>query len=71
MGRTVNFTAQPLILTTMRTTVLLSALGLSLAATAHTTFIAEAFDVYAGSTGMVANDPSNWALWPGGCDQAI
>jgi len=71
MGRTVNFTAQPLILTTMRTPVLLSALGLSLAATAQTTLIAESFDGYAESSGMVANDPENWALWPGDSDQAI
>lgn len=39
--------------------------------TAQTTLLAESFDGYTEGSGMVTNDPANWAIWPGGEDQVV
>ncbi len=55
----------------MKKHVLLPFLLTALATTGQTTLIDESFDAYAEGSGMVANDPDHWAVWPGGEDQAV
>ncbi len=55
----------------MKKTLLLSLLYVALAANAQTTLLEESFDTWTAGSGMVDNDPSNWALWPGGDDQVV
>lgn len=40
-------------------------------ASAQTILLQESFDTYTEGSGMVDNDPTHWAVWPGGEDQAI
>jgi Secretion system C-terminal sorting domain len=55
----------------MKKPVLLSLLLATLNASAQTTLLEESFDTYAEGSGMVDNDPTHWALWPGGEDQVV
>lgn len=55
----------------MKRTVLPIFTLLALVANGQTVLLQENFDSYAAGSGMVDNDPTHWAVWPGGGDQAV
>lgn len=55
----------------MKRSVLLFFLLPTLTMHGQTVLLEEGFDAYTEGSGMVDNDPTNWAIWPGGADQVV